>query len=188
MTTKERIISTYHQLDSIKETSRVLRISEQSVRRILVNAGEYSNSRSQEIADLVAEGKSKEEIAEILHISRNTVQAYLPYSRSPYIINDRERTENALRIKRWREEKERLKKRERPMGVKNFRELEFAVSCIESVAQTLGMNADQVYQAFTKKSDIINGYLIPKYETLRTQSRDDIIAALLDVMKKQGVL
>ncbi len=45
MTTKERIISTYHQLDSIKETSRVLRISEQSVRRILVNAGEYSNSR-----------------------------------------------------------------------------------------------------------------------------------------------
>ncbi len=55
MTTKERIISTYHQLDSIKETSRVLRISEQSVRRILVNAGEYSNSRSQEIADLVAE-------------------------------------------------------------------------------------------------------------------------------------
>lgn len=105
MTTKERIISTYHQLDSIKETSRVLRISEQSVRRILVNAGEYSNSRSQEIADLVAEGKSKEEIAEILHISRNTVQAYLPYSRSPYIINDRERTEIALRIKRWREKK-----------------------------------------------------------------------------------
>ena len=74
------------------------------------------------------------------------------------------------------------------VGAKNFSELEFAVSCIESVAKTLGMNADQVYQAFTKKSDILNGYLIPKYETLRTQSRDDIVAELLDVMKKQGVL
>ena len=38
------------------------------------------------------------------------------------------------------------------MGAKSFSELEFAVSCIESVAPTLGMNADQVYQVFIKMS------------------------------------
>ena len=37
------------------------------------------------------------------------------------------------------------------MKIKNFNELEFAVFCIENVAQKLGVNAKQVYQAFAEK-------------------------------------
>ena len=41
--------------------------------------------------------------------------------------------------------------------IKNSRELEFAVFCIENVAAKLGVDAERVYQAFTEKSNILNG-------------------------------
>lgn len=71
--------------------------------------------------------------------------------------------------------------------IKNSNELEFAVFCIENVAAKLGMNASCVYQAFTEKSDILNGYIVPEYEVLHTQSREYIVDNLLDVMKEKEV-
>ena len=71
--------------------------------------------------------------------------------------------------------------------IKNSSELEFAVFCIENVAAKLGMNASRVYQAFTEKSDILNGYIVPEYEVLHTQSREYIVDNLLDVMKEKEV-
>lgn len=72
--------------------------------------------------------------------------------------------------------------------IKNVDELEFAVFCIENVATKLDVNAKLVYEAFTGKSNILNGYIIPEYETLHTQSREYIIDELLDVMKEKGVV
>ena len=46
-------------------------------------------------------------------------------------------------------------------NIKNSRELEFAVFCIENIAARLGVNAERVYEAFTEKSDILNGYIVP---------------------------
>ena len=71
--------------------------------------------------------------------------------------------------------------------IKNSNELEFAVFCIENVAEKLGVDAERVYQAFTKKSDILNGYIVPEYEVLHTQSREYIVDDLLDVMKERGL-
>ena len=71
--------------------------------------------------------------------------------------------------------------------IKNFNELEIAVFCIENVAAKLGVNAERVYQAFTEKSDILNGYIVPEYEVLHTQSREYIVDDLLDVIKERGV-
>ncbi len=50
--------------------------------------------------------------------------------------------------------------------IKNISELEFTVFCIENVAAKLGVDAEHVYQAFTEKSDILNGYIVPEYEIL----------------------
>lgn len=69
----------------------------------------------------------------------------------------------------------------------NSRELEFAVFCIENVAAKLGVDAERVYQIFTEKSDILNGYIVPEYEVLHTQSREYIVADLLEMMKERGV-
>ena len=71
--------------------------------------------------------------------------------------------------------------------IKNASELEFAVFCIENVAAKLGVNAERVYTAFTEQSDILNGYIVPEYEVLHTQSREYIVDDLLDVMKERGV-
>ena len=71
--------------------------------------------------------------------------------------------------------------------IKNSNELEFAVFCIENVAAKLGVGAERVYQAFTEQSDILNGYIVPEYEVLHTQSREYIVDDLLDVMKERGV-
>ena len=71
--------------------------------------------------------------------------------------------------------------------IKNFDEFEFAVFCIENVAAKLGVNAERVYQAFTEKSEILNGYIVPEYVVLHTQSREYIVDDLLDVMKERDV-
>ena len=51
----------------------------------------------------------------------------------------------------------------------------------------MGVDAERVYQAFTKQSDILHGYIVPEYEVLHTQSREYIVDDLLDVMKERGV-
>jgi len=51
----------------------------------------------------------------------------------------------------------------------------------------LGVGTERNYQAFTEKSDILNGCIVPEYEVLHTQSREYIVADLLDVMKERGV-
>lgn len=71
--------------------------------------------------------------------------------------------------------------------IKNSTELEFVIFCIENVAVRLGVDAECVYRAFTEKSDILNGYIVPEYEALHTQSREYIVDDLLDVMKERGV-
>ena len=53
--------------------------------------------------------------------------------------------------------------------IKNSNELEFAVFCIENVAAKLGVDTERVYQVFTQKDDILNGYIVRniKYCILR---------------------
>lgn len=70
--------------------------------------------------------------------------------------------------------------------IKNSNELEFAVFCIENVAAKLCVGAERVYQAFTEKSDILNGYIVPEYEVLHTQSKGYIVDDLFAVMKERG--
>ena len=71
--------------------------------------------------------------------------------------------------------------------IKNSNDLEFAVFCIENVAEKLSVDAARIYRAFTEKSDILYGYIVPEYEVLHTQSREYIVDDILDVMKERGV-
>lgn len=71
--------------------------------------------------------------------------------------------------------------------LESTKELEFAVFCIENVAAFLGVDAKRVYQAFTEKSDILYGYIVPEYEMLHTQSKEYIINDICEVMKERAV-
>lgn len=68
-----------------------------------------------------------------------------------------------------------------------YNELEFAIFCIENVAIKLGVSAEKVYDAFTKKSDILNGYIVPCFDALHTQSKEYIVDDLISYMKEKGV-
>lgn len=71
--------------------------------------------------------------------------------------------------------------------IKNLEELEFAVFCVENVAAELGVRAEAVYQAFTEKSNILNGYIVPEYEVLHTQSKEYIINDIIGLLQERGV-
>lgn len=71
--------------------------------------------------------------------------------------------------------------------IRNSRELEFAVFCIENVAQKLGKNAEEIYKIFKDQSNILNDYIVPEYEILHTQSKEYIVDDLIDVMKERGI-
>lgn len=71
--------------------------------------------------------------------------------------------------------------------IKNSGELEFVVFCIENIAARLGVDSKRIYQAFTEKSDILHGYIVPEYEILHTQSREYIVNDILEVLKERGV-
>lgn len=70
--------------------------------------------------------------------------------------------------------------------IKNSKELEFAVFCIENVAQKMNVDAERIYFALTEKSDILYGYIVPEYETLHTQSKDYIVNDIIALIYKQA--
>ena len=72
-------------------------------------------------------------------------------------------------------------------NIKNTKELEFAVFCIENIAAELNVTAERVYKAVAEKSDILNGYIIPGYEVLHSQGKDYIINDIIEVIKERGV-
>lgn len=71
--------------------------------------------------------------------------------------------------------------------INNSKDLEFVVFCVENVAAELGVNAEDVYKSFTDESDILNGYIVPEYEVLHTQSKEYIINDIIELMQERGV-
>lgn len=71
--------------------------------------------------------------------------------------------------------------------IKNIDELEFAVFCIENIAERLGVDAVRVYETLTEKSRILNSYIVPEYEILHTQGKEYIVDDIIEVMKERGV-
>ena len=67
------------------------------------------------------------------------------------------------------------------------KEIEFVVFCIENVASALKVDGKAVYDAWTKGSDILYGYVVPFYDVLHTQGKEYIVQDLLTLMKEKGV-
>lgn len=100
---KDTIIKEYKACGTIKGTAKVVGVSEPTVRRVLIDAGEYSNETVASVSALREAGKSQKEICEILHLSESTVLGALPYTKGTY---KDEPTVNALRIRKCRGKKE----------------------------------------------------------------------------------
>jgi hypothetical protein len=65
--------------------------------------------------------------------------------------------------------------------------LEFAVFCIENVADALGTSSGTVYRALSGDDGILSQYIVPSYDVLHTQGKEYIVDDILEVMKERGV-
>lgn len=72
--------------------------------------------------------------------------------------------------------------------IANERELEFAVFCIENVAERLGKTSSAVYRALTGKGDILDQCFIPSCDALHTQGKTSIVNDICEVMTERGVV
>jgi len=68
------------------------------------------------------------------------------------------------------------------------KELEFAVFCIENLAEKLGKTGNEIYKILTEKSDILDSYIIPCYDVLHTQGKSYIVNDILSYMEKRGLV
>ena len=64
----------------------------------------------------------------------------------------------------------------------------FAVFCIEQLADELNTKGNKIYDILTGKSDILDSYIIPCYDSLHTQGRDWIIDDLITFMKERELI
>jgi hypothetical protein len=69
----------------------------------------------------------------------------------------------------------------------NTKELEFAVFCVENVADECGRSGADVYRLLTEKSGILDDYIIPSYDTLHTQGKEYIVNDIVEYMREKGL-
>lgn len=96
----QQIIDSYKETGSVKKTAEELGTYPIKVRRVLITEGLWHSKTSNQVAELLALGKSVAEIAEELVISEKNVQSYMPYSRGQYGGEDR--SNEAIRSEEYR--------------------------------------------------------------------------------------
>ena len=72
-------------------------------------------------------------------------------------------------------------------NTQEFKELEFAVFCIENVAKELTVDGSVAYDMLARQTDILQNYIIPCYDVLHTQGKEYIVNDLIDMLKAKGV-
>ena len=85
----EKVIGEFKNKLSVKEIASKLEISIVKVRRILITEGLWSSRSSDEIGRLYKQNYSVKEIADELHMTEKNVQAYLPYTKGVYGLDNK---------------------------------------------------------------------------------------------------
>ena len=109
---QQTIVRLSEQGVTVKQIARRTGTSEQKVRRVLITMGLWSSPLSERIHRMHASGKTLDEIAAALGMTRNNITSYLPYNKGMY--NAEYPTTNALRIRACRESKKGANNNDQP--------------------------------------------------------------------------
>jgi predicted DNA-binding protein YlxM (UPF0122 family) len=96
----EEVVSAYEKEGSLKKVAKLFDVSEQKIRKILIDAGAYESDMSIQVKDLHKQGFSVEEIAGKLKVSKSAVSGYLPYTKGVYMGENP--SSNAIKIRKCR--------------------------------------------------------------------------------------
>lgn len=97
----EDVISAYEKEGSLKKVARLYDVSEQKIRKILIDANAYESDTANKVNDMYKQGYGAQYIADKLKMSISAVSSYLPYTKGQYLAD--ELTENAIRIRQCRQ-------------------------------------------------------------------------------------
>lgn len=70
----------------------------------------------------------------------------------------------------------------------SYDQTEFAVFCIEELAEKLGFSSREVYQLLAVKTDLLQEYILPNYEVLHSQGKEYILWDLKEMLEECGVM
>ena len=90
----------YNTGENILDTAKQMEISRTKVRKILITMGELESDITDQALKLINEGKTQNEVAELLNLSIATLSTYLPYGNRVY--NREEKTPTAIRVEECR--------------------------------------------------------------------------------------
>ena len=95
------VVSAYEKEGSLKKVARRYDVSEQKIRKILIEANAYESDTANKVNDMYKQGYGAQYIADKLKMSISAVSGYLPYTKGQYLAD--EPTENAIRIRQCRQ-------------------------------------------------------------------------------------
>ena len=98
--TDQEILSYWNSIKSVRGVAIKLGISWQRVIKGLSSLGIIVNNTHAKITQYHKEGKSANEIADLMNMNVNVVKAYLPRNRPQYKVNQ---SKNALAVQRSKE-------------------------------------------------------------------------------------
>ena len=101
--TQQQILESYEITQNMFDTARILDVSPQTVKRVLISNSIFPSKRAQQIANLNDLGMNVSDIAEFLKISEDTVRSNLPYTKGGYATG--QKSKNAVRVARCRDNK-----------------------------------------------------------------------------------
>ena len=68
------------------------------------------------------------------------------------------------------------------------KELNFAVFCVESIAEFLNINGAEAYTKLKQDSNLLDEYIIKNYDALHTQGKEYIVSDIIEIMRKEGLV
>lgn len=66
--------------------------------------------------------------------------------------------------------------------------LEFAIFCIDGLAEYLNKDQKEIYKLLKYDTEILNNYIVPCYEALHTQSKKYIVEELASILEERSVI
>ena len=81
--TFEEVCKEFKNTNSIRKTAKNVGLSEEKTKKIVISAGLYTSEKHKEIKELLEKGKTIDEIAEQLQMTKKQIRVFLPYSGKP---------------------------------------------------------------------------------------------------------
>ena len=102
---QKEILEMYEITNSVKASAKALKLSQHTIKRVLISNGIYPTERAREVTRLRLAGLTMPEIAQYLGTSERAVRLYMPYTKCSYAVG--QKSQNAKCIAKCRAAKKK---------------------------------------------------------------------------------